>query len=372
MDIIADVPLETLHKENLKLDETVHKKMSETPIFNILEKQEKVTYVAGGCSYNTMRVFNWFLNEDCAGQVGVLGSVGQDIYGQRYKDLLQKEDICPVFEEIEETNTGVCAVYCHNKDRGHVTDLGASTQISQNFFKRNLETIKNSEMIFTELFILKHRKAMVYELAEAMLEDPKKIFGFNIPSFYFIETYLKEIEELIGYAEIVFANYNEALFLGKMLGYGTEIEFEELAKFICKLPKKNKQKKRTIVITCGPNPVHVCQYNFQTDEITEQIFPVSYQLNEEDILDTNSAGDAFAGGFLSQFIQGKKLDACAKAGHYAAGLILQVAGCQIPQHKPNIDDKGKRISVQDEYRLLKCKEVSGEVEVMQKIRKTSI
>ena len=48
------------------------------------------------------------------------------------------------------------------------------------------------------------------------------------------------------------------------------------------------------------------------------------------IVDTNGAEDAFGGGFLSQFVKGKKLDKCKKAGHWAASIIIQKRGCNIP------------------------------------------
>lgn len=58
MDMIADVSTDTINKHNLKLNETIHKKMTETNIFKILEEEATITYVPGGCSYNTMRVLN--------------------------------------------------------------------------------------------------------------------------------------------------------------------------------------------------------------------------------------------------------------------------------------------------------------------------
>lgn len=58
MDMIADLSTETIKKHNLKLNETIHKKMSDTNIFQILENEINITYVPGGCSYNTMRVLN--------------------------------------------------------------------------------------------------------------------------------------------------------------------------------------------------------------------------------------------------------------------------------------------------------------------------
>jgi len=67
------------------------------------------------------------------------------------------------------------------------------------------------------LFILKHKKEIVYKLAEEGCKD-NKIFGFNFPSFYFIETYIEEIKNLIEYADIIFSNAAEGQFLGEYLG----------------------------------------------------------------------------------------------------------------------------------------------------------
>ena len=36
---------------------------------------------------------------------------------------------------------------------------------------------------------------------------------------------------------------------------------------------------------------------------------------------------AFVGGFLSQLVQGKSIEDCVRAGHYAARHIIQVSGC---------------------------------------------
>ena len=45
-------------------------------------------------------------------------------------------------------------------------------------------------------------------------------------------------------------------------------------------------------------------------------------------------GDAFVGGFLSQLVQGKEINECVRAGHYAASVIIQESGCKYPP-KPN-------------------------------------
>ena len=156
-------------------------------------------------------------NKNKEDKTGLLGSVGEDFYGELYASLLKKEDIVPIFEKFEEINTGVCCVFCHNRDRGHITDLGASTLISKEFLQRIWDELSNVTLTYTELFILKHRKDLVYLLAEHALPD-HRLFGFNLPSHYFIENYIEDIKTLWEYADIAFANVAEAIYFGKLLG----------------------------------------------------------------------------------------------------------------------------------------------------------
>ena len=53
-------------------------------------------------------------------------------------------------------------------------------------------------------------------------------------------------------------------------------------------------------------------------------------LPKEQLVDTNGAGDAFVGGFLSQLVAGKELLECARAGNYAARVVIQQSGCALP------------------------------------------
>lgn len=156
-------------------------------------------------------------NRDENQLTGLLGSIGDDFYGDLYAELLQKEKIEPIFEKYDHVNTGICCVFCHDRDRGHITDLGASTLISAEFVQRIWEQLKNVQLIYTELFILKHRKNIVYLLAENALSD-HKLFGFNLPSSFFIENYFHDILNLIEYADILFANAAEAVFFASLLG----------------------------------------------------------------------------------------------------------------------------------------------------------
>ncbi len=51
---------------------------------------------------------------------------------------------------------------------------------------------------------------------------------------------------------------------------------------------------------------------------------------KEKLVDTNGAGDAFVGGFLSQIVLGKDLAQAVKAGNYAANVVIQRSGATYP------------------------------------------
>ena len=314
MDCIADVSKEFIERYNIELDSTIHKKLSEIKFLEEFLTQHEIKYIPGGCQFNAMRVFNWMLEKDKTDVVGFLGSVGGNgNYGITYQDLLIQENIVPVFETIDDETTGLCLVLCCNRDRAHITDLGASVSIS-------------------EVFILKTKKEICFKLAELGLRD-ETTYGFNLPSDFFLKNFTNDIEKLCEYADIIFANEAEALLFCKLLNFksGNNETIEDIAIQLCKnIPKKNKNKKRIVVVTCGPHPAYCCQYDHLKQEVT---FKGSFEVKDvppEDIVDTNGAGDSFAGGFLSQFVKGKDLDKCMKAGHWAAAVIIKKRGCQIP------------------------------------------
>ena len=60
------------------------------------------------------------------------------------------------------------------------------------------------------------------------------------------------------------------------------------------------------------------------------------KIDKDKIVDTNGAGDAFVGGFLSQFVDGKEEKVCVAAGTYAAQYMIQRAGTTL-EGKPEFD-----------------------------------
>ncbi|GAA6111111.1 adenosine kinase isoform X1 [Tachysurus ichikawai] len=104
-------------------------------------------------------------------------------------------------------------------------------------------------------------------------------------------------------------------------------DIEEIAKKTQSLPKENKKRQRIVVFTQGKEGT-IMAYGEKVE-----MFPV-IEMDQKDIVDTNGAGDAFVGGFLSELVQDKSLEQCIRAGHYAANVIIRHSGCTFPE-KPD-------------------------------------
>lgn len=74
-------------------------------------------------------------------------------------------------------------------------------------------------------------------------------------------------------------------------------------------------------MTYGPKPVIVAQNTPGSEEVTVTEYPLA-ELTKDQIVDTNGAGDAFVGGFLSQLYQDKDIATCIQAGIYLSREVV--------------------------------------------------
>lgn len=92
-----------------------------------------------------------------------------------------------------------------------------------------------------------------------------------------------------------------------------------MAKALAAAPKSNASRPRTVIITQGPHSTIMAQSD---SDGAPKVYPVT-PLKDEDIVDTNGAGDAFAGGFLGAYVLGKDLDVAIEAGHKMGSMCVQ-------------------------------------------------
>lgn len=100
------------------------------------------------------------------------------------------------------------------------------------------------------------------------------------------------------------------------------VDLKEIAKKVSELPKLNS-KPRIVVFTQGSNETVVATGG----KITS--YPI-IPLAREKIVDTTGAGDAFTGGFLSQYLLKEPIEKCIAAGNYVACQVIQRDGPSYP------------------------------------------
>ena len=128
----------------------------------------------------------------------------------------------------------------------------------------------------------------------------------------------------------MFGNESEAEAFAEAHDYPDKKNIPDIARRIAKLPKTNTSRPRVVIFTQGADSTVLVS----ADRPEHQIFPVE-KLADGEIVDTNGAGDAFAGGVLAALVAGKDVDVAVLAGHaLARASISQV--CILSYHYFNM------------------------------------
>jgi len=320
LDISADVPLELLEKYGVVLNNAILAEEKHIALYPELIENFPVQYIAGGATQNTIRVAQWMLKEP--GFTAYLGAVGTDNYATILEEQAAKDGVLVNYMKNPSVPTGTCAVLINGGERSLVANLGAANT----FLPSHLETeasrnlINRAKVFYSAGFFLTSSTESLLAIARHANEH-SKIFTMNLSAPFIIDYFGDQLAAAMPYNDFVFANESEALTYGKKKGYGEDIS--TIALKLAAEPKANGTRPRVVVFTQGCDPTIVASQGKVT---LHHVEPLSKEL----LVDTNGAGDAFVGGFLSQLVKDKSLDECVRAGHFASRTIIQRSGCSFP------------------------------------------
>jgi adenosine kinase len=146
------------------------------------------------------------------------------------------------------------------------------------------------------------------------------VFAINLSAPFIPQFFKVQLEQVFPYCDFVIGNESEAAAWASAVGLANKDDIPAIAKSIATLPKSNPSRPRTVVITQGSKSTVLVS---ATDPDKPTTFPVD-PLTDEQIVDTNGAGDAFAGGFLGALVAGKSMDAAVLAGHTMGSMCVQL------------------------------------------------
>lgn len=261
-----------------------------------------ITTQGGGAAAN---VATWlaYLGEDAY----LVSRIGDDPHG----DALQKEfnhyGVRHSGIKHQNEKTGVVVILVSpNGERTMFPDSGSNSKLSAS----DLPTLKGFSAAYISGYPLINPRSranvlvMIRLLQEAeitLIIDPGTVGALQQIPF-------ETIYEWLSHFDVAILNESEALFISQKSELETALTF--LATF---------------------TPVVVVKRGSQGSVSIHENNTITYIASEKvDVLDTTGAGDAFAAGFISEWLTSKEIDNAMKAGGANGRLCIQSIGARPP------------------------------------------
>lgn len=327
LDISSDVQPDYLDRYGLKPNDTILAETKHLPIYQDLVNNYPVEYIAGGATQNSIRVAQWMLQKKFA--TSYIGCVGNDQFGKNLEKCALEGGVRVQYMVQDQEPTGTCACLITEKVRSLVANLGAANSYKKTHLDQedNWALVERAQFVYIAGFFLTVSPDSILEVAKHCAEK-NKYFTMNLSAPFISFAFKEQLMSIMPYVDILFGNENESEALAQALELGTK-DRKEIALKIAAFPKENKNRARIVIITQGSDPVLLCENGNVTES---SIIPIP----DKDILDTNGAGDAWVGGFLSELVRGRTVKESLLGGHYAANVIIKRSGCTFPE-KPNFN-----------------------------------
>lgn len=324
LDLSSAVDEAFLEKYGLKANDAILAEEKHKPMYEDMEKTyNKIEYIPGGATQNSIKVVQWLLKVPNA--TTFMGCVGNhDHFGEILEEKAHAIGVNTRYQYDNKEPTGTCGVLITGDSRSLCANLAAANNFNESHLDNheNWAFIEKAKFYYIAGFFLTVSPPSLLRVAKHACEQ-NKLLAFNLSAPFLCQFFKEPMMEAIPYVDLLFCNETEAATFAEQQDFGTT-DLKEIGLKMCDLPKKNTQRKRMVVITHGAEPTLI----FSDGKLTE--YPINV-MDKNKIVDTNGAGDAFVGGFLSQLVQSKSIEECVRCGNYAATTIIQRSGCTFPE-----------------------------------------
>ncbi|MGA1867456.1 MAG: adenosine kinase [bacterium] len=292
-----------IHKGTMTLVE----KEVQQQIIAALDEQ-KIEKFSGGSAANTIISIT-----QLGGTARFFGKVGNDPYGAFYREDMKKAGV--IFDTPSgEGMTGRCLVLVTpDGERTMLTHLGICGQLSPDDIA--LEHIKEAKMVYIEGYLWDSPPAR--ETCMVILKEAKKLgkkVAFTVSDPFVVCRYKDEFLKVIPlWFDLLFCNLDEGR---ELTG---RIDQEEVIRCIGELVPQ-------VAMTLGDEGALVFDRGTLHAVPTEKLTPI----------DTNGAGDAFAGGFLYRYLRDHSIESCAHMGNCYSGLVVSQMGARNRKPIPDV------------------------------------
>lgn len=322
LDISATADADFLKKYDLEANNAILAEDKHKDMYGDMVSQYTVEYVPGGATQNSIKVAQWLLGTPNA--TTFMGCIGDDKFGKILAEKTRNIGVNVQYQIHEKEPTGTCAVLLTDNNRSLCAYLAAANCFSKDHLavEANRKLMEKAQYYYMAGFPLTVCPPAMLEVAKHACKE-NKVLCMNLSAPFLCQFFKDPMNEMLPYVDVLFANETEADTFSKEQNFETS-DIEEIALKAAALPKENSKRSRMVIFTQGDKDTIVAK----DGKITK--YPV-IPIEAKDIVDTNGAGDAFVGGFLSQLVLEKSMEDCIRAGNYAANLIIQRSGCTFPE-----------------------------------------
>jgi sugar/nucleoside kinase (ribokinase family) len=232
------------------------------------------------------------------------GKIADDDDGRLYADDLTQAGVSHAFSPTDHGVTGKCLVMVtSDAERTMNTYLGVSDEFSET--EINQSALAKSEWLYVEGYLQTddHRTAVVVSAVEFAKQQGVKV-GLSLSDPFVAQLFSGNLKSVIGDGvDLIFCNKDEALAF-------------TAADSIDQAAKELKAYAATFVITDGANGATV----FDGDNL------LNVPGVKAKAIDTNGAGDMFAGTFLYAITSGANYQRAAELANQAAAKVVERFG----------------------------------------------
>ena len=257
---------------------------------------------AGGSTANTM---------SGAAKLGVktgyIGKVGNDDLGRFFANEMTKTNVRPLMLNTD-TPTG-CAIAIISKDgeRTFATYLGAALELSADDIRQ--EMFDGWDLLYLEGYLVLNQALVNKSLQLAKAKG--MTIAIDLASYNIVEANRDYLNDIVkNYIDIVFANEEEAKAFSGL--EDPEAALHYLAS-MCDIA----------IVKVGAKG----SYAQHGDQVVK-IDPIPAK-----VVDTTGAGDLWAAGFLSGYVNNEPLEKCVKRGATVAANIIEVLGAKMDDER---------------------------------------
>tara|TARA_Y100000768_G_scaffold34674_1_gene22682 strand:+ start:9804 stop:10805 length:1002 start_codon:yes stop_codon:yes gene_type:complete len=232
--------------------------------------------------------------------------VADDDDGKKYLDSLQKAGVKHIgfSKEGSELPTGKCLIFVTpDAKRTMSSMLGISAHLGSKDI--NYDAVDNSKIFYIEGYMVtsdENFSAVTSVLENINSENTLKALSLSDAGI--VNGFKDKFKQIESYGiDMIFCNDDEAI------AFAETSNLEEAINFY-------KEQSYMIAITKGSEGSIVINGGEEIFSPAEEITPV----------DTNGAGDMYAGSFMHAYLNGLDLSECARFSNYASSKVVETFG----------------------------------------------